>query len=314
MTPFLKAWLWTVTLAVCHGDCRCRPRRSRRSTSGAGFCLTGHRTPALRTRTATARTRAALYGCGMGIDGEALSSVGNFGEIPGLEVGLGYILHPALRLEGAIQYRPDFSFDGSSNFSGLELSDRRDVTAELSALSGIVAAYVDIFELLLLQFATRQSVRSSGLGGGLSLMDIGETRMNFPRTYTIVPGGNHVDLSWMADGRLGDITAGTDDGRPVAWRYTDHGAIETPSGTGRVVWRDGSREPLPLDLAGTKGRLRSHGLNYLVAVHVLRPDFQTRTARSAGPDHLRGFRPADYQNDTGDVTCPCFRVCWPSPA
>jgi opacity protein-like surface antigen len=47
----------------------------------------------------------------------------------------------------------------------------------------------------------------------------------------------------------------------VAWRYTDHGAIETSSGEGRVVWRDGSRQPLQLDLGGTRGQLRSHGLN-----------------------------------------------------
>ena len=258
MTPFLKAWLWTVMLAVAMGTVLPAPAVAQIYVRG-GVLLDRAQDARFTDKDCDSQSRAALYGCGMGIDGEALSSFGDFGEIPGLEVGLGYILHPALRLEGAIQYRPDFSFDGSSNFSGLELSDRRDVTAELSALSGMVAAYVDIFELLLLQFATPIGP-FVGLGGGLSLMDIGETRMNFPRTYTIVPGGNHVDLSWMATAGLGISLRGrmTVD---VAWRYTDHGAIETPSGTGRVVWRDGSREPLPLDLAGTKGRLRSHGLN-----------------------------------------------------
>ena len=47
----------------------------------------------------------------------------------------------------------------------------------------------------------------------------------------------------------------------VGWRRTDLGAIETASGEGRVVWRDGSREPLKLDLTETKGHLRSDGLN-----------------------------------------------------
>ena len=46
----------------------------------------------------------------------------------------------------------------------------------------------------------------------------------------------------------------------LAWRYTDLGAIHTGRGEGRVVWRDGSREPLPLDLAATRAKLRSHGL------------------------------------------------------
>ena len=47
----------------------------------------------------------------------------------------------------------------------------------------------------------------------------------------------------------------------VGWRYTDHGRIETSRGEGRVVWRDGSREPLELNLDKTRGHLRSHGLN-----------------------------------------------------
>ena len=46
----------------------------------------------------------------------------------------------------------------------------------------------------------------------------------------------------------------------LAWRYTDLGKVRTDRGPGRVVWRDGSREPRPLDLAPTEGRLRSHGV------------------------------------------------------
>ena len=46
----------------------------------------------------------------------------------------------------------------------------------------------------------------------------------------------------------------------LAWRYSDLGEVRTPRGPGRVVWRDGSREPLPLDLAPTRARLRGHGV------------------------------------------------------
>ena len=248
-------------------DCDNSPRNGGHF-AGSGFAQTYVRGGVLLDRGEDTRftdrdcdsqSAAPLYGCGMGIDGEALSSVGDFGTIPGLEVGLGYILHPALRLEAAIQYRPDFSFDGSSNFRNLELRDRRGVSAELSAWSSMLAAYVDIFELLLLQYATPIGP-FIGVGGGLSLIDIGETRMDFPRTYTIVPGGNHLNLSWMLTAGIGISLRGrmTVD---VAWRYTDHGAVETSSGEGRVVWRDGNREPLPLNLGGTRSRLRSHGLN-----------------------------------------------------
>ena len=46
----------------------------------------------------------------------------------------------------------------------------------------------------------------------------------------------------------------------LAWRYTDLGKVRTKRGPGRVVWRDGSREPRPLDLAPTEARLKSYGV------------------------------------------------------
>ena len=50
----------------------------------------------------------------------------------------------------------------------------------------------------------------------------------------------------------------------LAWRYSDLGTAETATGGGRVVWRDGSREPLTLDQAESEARLRSHGLRLSV--------------------------------------------------
>ena len=46
----------------------------------------------------------------------------------------------------------------------------------------------------------------------------------------------------------------------LAWRYADFGEVETGRGRGRIVWRDGSREPLELDLAETRAELSGHGL------------------------------------------------------
>ena len=46
----------------------------------------------------------------------------------------------------------------------------------------------------------------------------------------------------------------------LAWRYTDLGVVRTGRGGGRVVWRDGSREPRELNLAATRARLVGHGL------------------------------------------------------
>ena len=258
MIPSPKTWLWTAILVTAIGTALPSPAFTQTYVRG-GLLLDRGEETRFTDKDCDSESPAALYGCGMGIDDEALSSVGDFGEILGLEVGLGYTLQPSLRLEAAIQYRPDFSFNGRSNFMNLELTDRRSVSAELSVLSGALAAYVDIFELLLLQYAT-PIAPFIGVGGGLSRIEIGETRMDFPRTSTIVPGGDQVNLSWMLTAGFGISLRGrmTVD---IAWRYTDHGAIETASGEGRVVWRDGSRQPLPLDLGGTRGHLRSHGLS-----------------------------------------------------
>ena len=59
---------------------------------------------------------AALYGCGLGGDGAPLRSVGNVGTVAGVELGLGYAVAPAVRLEALLTYRPRSTFDGHANF------------------------------------------------------------------------------------------------------------------------------------------------------------------------------------------------------
>ena len=46
----------------------------------------------------------------------------------------------------------------------------------------------------------------------------------------------------------------------LAWRYTDSGTVGTGQEKGWIVWRDGSRDPLEIDLAETRANLASHGL------------------------------------------------------
>lgn len=59
---------------------------------------------------------AALYGCGTGGDGIARGTRGDFGMAGGVEVGLGYVAVPGLRLETSIAYHPRFAFEGTANF------------------------------------------------------------------------------------------------------------------------------------------------------------------------------------------------------
>ena len=83
--------------------------------------------------------------------------------------------------------------------------------------------------------------------------------MTFPATTTTVPGGSRTGLAWMVTGGVG-MAVGERAILDLAWRYTDLGKVRTGRGPGRVVWRDGSREPLPLDLAPTEARLKGHGI------------------------------------------------------
>ena len=260
MTPALRSWLGALLLAVVLGAALPAPAFAQTYARG-GVLLDWSQDTRFKDGDCASTTPAALYGCGTGNDGAPRSSHGNFGIIPGLELGLGYAIVPALRLEAAVQYRPDFSFDGRANFGGGALDDRsarQDVAADLSSLSGMLAAYLDISELLLFQYTPIGPF--IGLGGGLSRIEIGETRMDFPKTYTIVPGGHHVSFAWMLTAGVA-VSISPRLTLDVGWRYTDHGTIETASDEGRVVWRDESREPLKLDLAETKSHLRSHGLN-----------------------------------------------------
>ena len=195
-------------------------------------------------------TPAALYGCGKGKDDAPHQSSGRLGSVPGLDAGVGYAAASAVRLEVLLEYRPRFTFQGRTNF--LEAARQQSVTAELSSLAGLVAAYLDLPQ-------AGWFIPFIGAGAGASRNRIGETRMTFPRTTTMVPGAGHVAVAWMATAGVA-TELGARVTLDLAWRYTDLGAAHTGRGAGQVVWRDGSRPPLGLDLAPTRAAIASHGL------------------------------------------------------
>ncbi len=201
---------------------------------------------------------AALYGCGTGGDGASLRSAGDFGTVPAVELGLGYVTG-ALRFEVLVEYRPDFTFEGSANF--LAPDRRQEVSAKLSSVSGMLAAFVDLASFGLSDSAAARPFVGAGIGAARTR--IGTTVMTFPATSTIVPGGDRTGLAWMATAGVG-IALDERVTFDLALRYSDLGEVRTPRGPGRVVWRDGRREPLPLDLAPTTARLRGYGLRLSV--------------------------------------------------
>ena len=198
---------------------------------------------------------AALYGCGRGSDGAPYRSRGGFGTAPVLEAGLGYVAGPSARLEVLVEYRPRLAFEGRTNFLAPER--RQTVTADLSSVSAMLVGYLDLSGPGLPRLGSFDPF--VGAGAGFARTSIGETRMMFPRTTTIVPGARRTGFAWMLT--AGIATALNERTTlDLAWRYTDLDTVHTGRGEGRVVWRDGSREPLLLDLAATRARLRSHGL------------------------------------------------------
>ena len=198
---------------------------------------------------------AALYGCGTDRDGAPRRSLGDFGKIAVLEFGLGYAPAGAMRYEILVEHRPRYSFEGRANF--LAPDRQQSVAADISSVSGMLAAFADFPEL---GSGGRAAITPYvGAGVGAVRNRIGMTTMTFPATTTSVRGGSRTDLAWM-------VTAGVlvplneRLGLDVAWRYTDLGEVHTGRGEGGVMWRDGSREPIALDLAPTWARIRSHGL------------------------------------------------------
>ncbi|MCY4451404.1 MAG: outer membrane beta-barrel protein [Immundisolibacterales bacterium] len=222
----------------------------------AGVTLERSRDVRFLDRDCSSETPAALYGCGDGPDGTPLQSRGGFDTMPGFELGLGFRASPLLRLEAGLAYRPTFSFQGEANF--LERGRRQEVSVDASSISAMLAAYLDLPGLGM----PRLGPFSPFVGGGIgvSRIETDETHMEFPRTRTIVPGGHRTDFAWMLVAGLA-VSAGERTTLELAWRYADFGTVETGRGTGRVVWRDASREPLPLDLAETRASLASHGLH-----------------------------------------------------
>ena len=144
-------------------------------------------------RDCSSASPAALYGCGTGGDGAPYRSVGDFGTAMPLELGLGYTVTPAARLEALVEYRTRFAFKGRANF--LSPESRQSVAADLSSFAGMVAAYIDLPGLGV------PSVGPFGpfVGAGLGVVRtrIGQTRMTFPATTTIVPGASRTDIAWM---------------------------------------------------------------------------------------------------------------------
>ena len=263
----------------------------------AGFVADGSKPARFKDEDCSSTSPAALYGCGDGVDGAPLSSLGDFGTKAGIDLGLGYVAAPALRLEAVLQHRPRFSFDGRANF--LQTTDRQDVSAKLSTVTGMLAAYVDLPALGLPRVGPLSPF--VGAGAGLSRIRIGETRMEFPRTRTVVPGGRRTGLAWMATAGVA-VSLGDKMALDLAWRYTDYGTVKTGKATGRIEFRDG-RAPFPLSRSN-QGRSAAPWLGPVLALRILRTSFPLCPQQQSVAQPCRR---AEHQRIAGCVKTPFER-------
>ncbi|MDE0111552.1 MAG: outer membrane beta-barrel protein [Albidovulum sp.] len=196
-----------------------------------------------------------IHGCGTGPDGLKRGIGGQFGTAGGFEVGFGYRVAPGFRLEGIIQSRPPFKFNGHSNYNLAPENQR--ATAEVSTLSVMSAAFYDFPETISMPFGDFRPYFGSGVG--YSRNKISETRISFPNTTTVIPSGQTSSISaFLAIGILMPVSEVIT--LDIAWRYTELGQVETGPGNAYVEYRDGRPAILLPVSAETRGHLRSNGL------------------------------------------------------
>ena len=199
----------------------------------------------------------ALYGCGTGPDGAPRRTVGGYDSGAALEFGVGFRATPMLRMEALFNYNPRLEYGGRANF--LAADRRQEVSADISSLSAMMAMFVDLDNL-----GTPNAGRFMpfvGVGAGVARNKLTRKIQDFTRTYTDVPAGTHDSFAWMVSVgtsvRLSPQTI-----LDVSVQRTDLGEVRSGTGTGQVVWKDRSREPLPLDLTPTKTDLTTVGIRF----------------------------------------------------
>jgi len=211
----------------------------------------------LQDRDCNPATRLAFFGCRSGLDGRAIGAYGDFGGSPAGEIAIGARVLPALRLELALSHRPGFRFEGNANF--LASGNRQPVEGDVTQSAAMLQAYVDLAPLLKVDLGPLEPFVGAGLG--LSRNRVSRVRYDFPAlaqpAWTETRGGTHWSLAWSA--MLGTaLRIGPSSLLEFSYRYSDFGRVQTRDGP-ITVMRGGNRFTVG-NVAGTRGRLRSHGL------------------------------------------------------
>ena len=172
----------------------------------------------------------ALFGCGKGNDGDRLGADGAFRQSPQADLAVGYRWSPWLRTEALLNWSPQLSYQGQSNFLG-PAGSNQPVSASGQALAGFAVVYVDAPPVL----GVHPFV---GAGLGAARTQLGDVTYRFPGiagdASTITQGGTSTSFAYL-------LTAGVS--LPVserialelAYRWTDFGSVKTRTGSAEIV-------------------------------------------------------------------------------
>lgn len=177
---------------------------------------------------------AALFGCSNGNDGRATGAYGDFGNSVALDAGIGYLWNNWLRTEISFSYRPDFQFDGSSNFSQIETTFHQAVEADAESLSVMVVGVVRPLSLFGLKKWLVEPFVTAGMGVAHNRID--SMVYTFPKTATITPDGSHTGFAWSVGAGFA-YELGKNTELELVYRYTDLGQVHTDIGTMEIVRR-----------------------------------------------------------------------------
>lgn len=202
-----------------------------------------------------------LYGCREGRDGiRPIRSLGNFGNVPVVEFGIGY---PSgrTRWELSVAYRPSSSFSGNATYR--YNIDQIASAKNISSLAGMVAGYIDLNEIELLQ--GRKAIPFVGAGLGIARHRMNEFQIRFPNTTTIIPGAEKTNLAWMITAGLG-FQLDENQTLDLSWRYTDLGSLQT--GVNGWVINNSTGVRTNLTHIPTVAELKGHGIRLSLRIKL----------------------------------------------
>ena len=205
----------------------------------------------LRDRDCASQTPPALFGCGPGSDGEPMAARGGLGDGELWEVALGAELGPQWRLELALGRR-GLDLAAEANFRGV--SAPQPVRSAGRSTTALLVATLDLGSPAL---RVRPFVAA---GAGAARNEIDAVVYAFPTlapgAVTVVQGGDHTDLAWMAAAGAA-VRLSPRLHLDLGLRYTDLGELRTDAGPATIVRSRGTFE---LAIDGTRADLATAGV------------------------------------------------------